>query len=80
MKRIAIVLAAASLLLAISCIPNKSENDIADAVASPSVHGDVLVDSRDNQSYPTVIIDGKKWMAKNLNYAGLDGELGMELS
>ncbi|MCL2183151.1 MAG: hypothetical protein FWB85_06750 [Chitinispirillia bacterium] len=35
-----------------------------------------FVDERDNQAYPTVEIGGKRWMAKNLNYAGADGELG----
>ena len=30
--------------------------------------GEVLNDSRDNQSYPTVILNGKRWMAKNLNF------------
>jgi len=29
--------------------------------------GDMLIDARDNQSYPTVEISGKCWMAANLN-------------
>ena len=84
MKRIALVFAAASLLLAISCLKPEELTTSASEDVLPSSSSfddsDALVDSRDNQSYPTVIIDGKKWMAKNLNYAGLDGELGMELS
>jgi len=41
-----------------------------------SAKDDVLVDARDKQSYPVVTIDDKRWMAKNLNYAGINGELG----
>ena len=41
-----------------------------------SAKDDALVDARDKQSYPVVTIDGKKWMAKNLNYAGINGEIG----
>ena len=29
-----------------------------------------MTDSRDNQTYKTIEIDGKIWMAENLNYAG----------
>jgi len=29
------------------------------------------------ESYPTVIIDGKRWMAKNLNYSGENGDIGV---
>jgi uncharacterized protein (TIGR02145 family)/uncharacterized repeat protein (TIGR02543 family) len=36
---------------------------------SDSEDGGTLTDSRDGQNYPTRIIDGKRWMAKNLNYA-----------
>jgi uncharacterized protein (TIGR02145 family) len=32
--------------------------------------GDTLVDSRDQQKYPTVCIGRQVWMAKNLNWAG----------
>ncbi|MCB0661836.1 MAG: hypothetical protein KDC24_03775 [Saprospiraceae bacterium] len=28
---------------------------------------EILVDTRDGQTYPTVVIGGKRWMAKNLN-------------
>ena len=32
------------------------------------VDGGTLTDSRDNKKYPTVIINGKRWMAANLRY------------
>lgn len=32
-----------------------------------------LVDSRDNQTYLTTMIDGKEWMAQNLNYSTESG-------
>ena len=30
-----------------------------------------------NQSYRTVVIGGKTWFAENLNYAGVDGDVGV---
>ena len=33
----------------------------------PSACGDILIDPRDGQEYPTIIIGNKCWMAKNLN-------------
>lgn len=33
-----------------------------------STQGGKHVDPRDNKSYPTIIIDGKTWLAENLNY------------
>lgn len=37
------------------------------------VDGGTLTDSRDNKKYPTVIVNGKRWMASNLRYIP-DGE------
>jgi len=39
------------------------------------IDGGVL--NYEGESYPTVIIDGKRWMAKNLNYAGVSGNAGV---
>jgi uncharacterized protein (TIGR02145 family) len=34
---------------------------------------DTLIDKRDGRKYQTVVIGGKRWMAKNLNYRAPDG-------
>jgi uncharacterized protein (TIGR02145 family) len=38
------------------------------AVSTPPSTGSTLEDNRDGQTYGTVVIGGKTWMAKNLNY------------
>ncbi len=47
----------------------ESKNDIF----NPEVEYGTLTDERDGQTYKTVNIDGKVWMAENLNFAGNDG-------
>lgn len=54
----------------------EEENEHKDATAldqiaenpAPSPAGGKKVDPRDNRSYPTIIINGKTWLAENLNY------------
>lgn len=50
-----------------NCGNNSDYVTISFADAIPFACGDPLVDTRDNQSYPTVEIGGRCWMAANLN-------------
>ena len=43
-------------------------NDTSERV-SAAVVIDTLIDSRDGKIYPATVLDGRTWMAKNLNYA-----------
>lgn len=38
------------------------------SLAAPKVKKNEIKDARDKQKYRTVVIDGRKWMADNLNY------------
>ena len=39
------------------------------SLAAPKVKKNEIKDARDKQKYRTVVIDGRKWMADNLNYS-----------
>lgn len=49
------------------CGYNQDDVTISFAAAETFTCGELLIDSRDSQSYPTVLIGGKCWMAANLN-------------
>jgi hypothetical protein len=38
------------------------------SLAAPKAKKNEIKDARDKQKYRTVVIDGRKWMADNLNY------------
>jgi len=48
--------------------PRSGPSDTSERVSAAIVI-DSLVDSRDRQVYPVTTLDGRTWMAKNLNYA-----------
>lgn len=77
MKRLLLCI---GLLLAAACSSKESSDDAVggeDALkedAGPDGGGDAgtigsIVDARDGQKYPTIVIGGKTWLAKNLNFA-----------
>ena len=39
------------------------------SLAAPKAKKNEIKDARDKQKYRTVVIDGRKWMADNLNYS-----------
>ena len=56
-----------------SIATNKNQKDILplneEKITDPNAKSGTFIDARDRQSYPWVRLkDGKKWMAKNLNY------------
>lgn len=55
-------------ILHVTCGGSTFNMDNQYAFLSAPTYGDTLVDSRDGQKYRTVVIDGKTWMAENLNY------------
>jgi len=55
------------LVLAASCRPQSPSRD-RDAGLSATMHVNTMTDPRDGQSYPTFGINGKTWLARNLDY------------
>ena len=55
------------LTVALSSCKKDSNNNDNNNNNTTFTCGSSLVDSRDNQSYPTILINGQCWMKKNLN-------------
>jgi uncharacterized protein (TIGR02145 family) len=56
-------------------MPNQSVNLNAKFVVTPTPSISTFIDTRDNTTYKKVSINGKMWMAENLNYQTASGSL-----